>query len=1271
MKPPRLYRWFTKRSLLVAAVLLLGLSYLFSTLLLAKPSIGAEQTLLQRYIQNQQTDFQQLLKDSTLLRHLVQQTESVADFERLHNKPYGIFVFAETISNNPQALFWNNHKLLPPNVNFELRDGVYAQKEENGFFVLQKKSIRLPGISSNVSAYALIPVKFEYKMPSLYFSDRFAHNNSAHERVLIDTVGTAYPIQSIEGKLLFYLRNNEAAAPPVSTVAMVLQIAAIILLLAFIHFTSEALIRKKGITLGFAFLLLALLFVRLLLYFLPTFFDFLQTPLFDPKVFEANPVIRSLGDLLINALFLCWVVVFAWFSTGPHRRLPYWLQGRWLIAAGMVALFFLVFATFQLASVARTLVANSSISFDVSNFFSLSYYTAIGFVVLALLSLGYYYFTRLLFRVIKGALQKSVFIYFALALAGLLYLTFLPGSVHIGFHLPVLAWLIIYTIILNDNFPLINRFRITITGVLFWIIVFSASLAAIMLKENGLKELKARMQYARELNEQTASASQNALNISVRYINNRFLNNNFERLTDPGQQKRLRDSLLNTSLSPGFFSRYNVNFYLFDTTGKGIFNTDSISFNELNEIYISRGEVTGNPDLRMFQRRYNEYAYITKRTIEDTSGVKGTMFYIATPKQFRNEGYSFELFRQVARKHLDNEQDYAYAIYKGDTLVKSNSDFITFTTQLDRMELAPGEFDRKLEGGYDMLWFNAGAEKRSEPGRRQEPDRVFIVVKKQEALLEIITLFSYLFCAFLLMIAFLKIIAIILRSGNNWRQIRNFWQLNIRTQIQAIVIFVSVLSFIIIGVVTISFYIERYNRDNVENLLRYAGVLENEVVETLPALNDSTYTDTTGGLWYMQRLQSHVDRVAEIFEIDVNVYDVSGNLLVTTAPNLYEYNILSNKMDPRAYYSLRRKQQVQYLQKESLSSLDYLSIYSAIRDENGETRNYVNIPYYASEFGLQKEISNFLVALINLNAFVFLIAGTIAVVITNRITRSFSLIGDKMKAVTLGRTNEEIVWNRNDEIGELVTQYNKMVRQLEQSAEALAKSEREGAWREMARQVAHEIKNPLTPMKLSIQYLQKAITNGSSNVKELTTNVASTLIEQIDHLSKIAADFGRFANIGNRHLEVFDLHITLESLNELYNTNPDIQLSWQRLDVPLVIEADKTHMNRLFTNLLANAVDACRNQVTCQIQIIETLNEESVQIELKDNGEGIPEEMQPKIFTPNFTTKTSGTGLGLAICKSIVEQAGGDIWFETEQGVGTSFFVSLPLSDKGSFFTGL
>ncbi len=201
-------------------------------------------------------------------------------------------------------------------------------------------------------------------------------------------------------------------------------------------------------------------------------------------------------------------------------------------------------------------------------------------------------------------------------------------------------------------------------------------------------------------------------------------------------------------------------------------------------------------------------------------------------------------------------------------------------------------------------------------------------------------------------------------------------------------------------------------------------------------------------------------------------------------------------------------------------------------------------------------------------------------------------------------------------------------------------------------------------MKLSIQYLQKAVNNNSVNVKEMTASVAKTLVEQIDHLSKIASDFSQFANIGNPVVELFDLHELLYSLTSLYETTENILFKWVPVHQHVLVYADKTQLNRLFTNLLQNAMEACENKDRQVVSISEELNGSNIIVKVTDNGEGIPLQTQSKIFIPNFTTKSSGTGLGLAMSKTIVEQAKGRIWFETKVGEGSTFFVELPVETE-------
>ncbi|HWJ28801.1 MAG TPA: hypothetical protein VNS32_19810, partial [Flavisolibacter sp.] len=716
-----------------------------------------------------------------------------------------------------------------------------------------------------------------------------------------------------------------------------------------------------------------------------------------------------------------------------------------------------VYSTFLLANVVRSLVSDSKISFNVTDFFSLDIYTIIGLIVLALLCLTYYYFTRLLFRVIFPVFKNQyLYIYFFIAFVGLSYLTLTGGNSIVLFNLPVLLWLVIYTLLVSQEKFIINRFRVTIAGVLFWIFIFSISLAAIILEGNKENELRVRKAIAEKYDQLSDPSSDHTLSIAITFLNNRFLSYNFNRFRNERENRILRDSIIGENFT-GYISGYDTKVYVFDSLNRAINNDDPMTYPELNTIFTVQSKPTDVPDLYYHETSFDRFTYITRRVVKDSSGLIGTFFMISTPKQYgASDALYPELFRQVGRADAENSLTYSFAIYSNKLLINSSSKY-PFQITLTNSQIPKSEFETRQNGDNDELWYKANSKK------------VVVIAKKRNSLLESITLFSYLFCAFLFMVGLLQVAGFLLKLAAERSSFDLFAHFTIRTQIHGTVIFISVLSFLIIGAATISFFISRFNRNNIDKLSRTSGIMIKELEKRL---TDSTglysgNVDSTAEV----NLQKLVNDVADIHNVDVNVYDLQGNLEVTSEDDVYKKGILSTKMHPLAFYHLSRMREVQRVQEESLSSLDYLSIYSVVRNDKGEVMKYLNIPYFSSQMDLKQEISNFLVTIMNLNAFIFLIAGVIALFITNKITQSFSVIGDKMKEITLGKTNEEIIWKRNDEIGQLVKQYNLMVHQLEQSAQALAKSEREGAWREMARQVAHEIKNPLTPMKLSIQYL--------------------------------------------------------------------------------------------------------------------------------------------------------------------------------------------------------
>ncbi len=1251
MNLSRLHKHLPKSSLLISAAVLIGLSFLSSWFFGSKPSVEQQRYALEQYIQKQESDAGTVLRDTALLRKLVNHNETLSEFELLNKKPYGLFLFAETFSESHDLLFWNSQEIIPPLADFTVPDSVYFRHYLNGYYVVCSKRFSLPGITSNNAAYVLIPVLNKYYLETESSQTQFAHNKDAVNRIAIsESEVTDFPVRSATGSVLFHVTKASTITSNLTdVVTIILRLLALLLVLVYLQLLARVVKEKRGGWPAVAFLAFVLIAVRLVLFLTPALFSLRQLSLFDPSVYAADFFNRSLGDLMVTALFLCWLVVFAWQSLGPVQSKPPFLNKGGLVVLGIVCVFILIYVTFQLANVVHDLVAASKISFDVTDFFTLNVNTVFGFVALALLTLSYYYFSRLLFRFMLLAFPHLLFLYGAVAAVGLTYLTFQSGSQIVLFYLPVLGWLVFYTLLLSRESLIINRIQVTVAGILFWIFVFSISLAVLIMQGNREREWGQRKDIAEKVESLSDPTKELSLWVALATLNNDFLQSNFNRFYREPDNQIFRDSIVAHNRL-GYAGSYNTDFYVFDANQQPVNNQGTRTYDELTNILERQSKPTGSPDLFYYEASFDRFVYITKREVRDSLNRLGYLFIVAVPRQFQAADALYpNLFAQSSGKNIENSPFYSYAVYKNKKLLAHSSKY-PFTTEINAAQIPEGESDKRGRGDYDELWYK---------GSNQT---VVVIARKRDTLIESITLFSYLFCAFLLMVGLLRITSFTARAATTGGRRDVFSRLNIRTQIHGTIIFISVFSFLIIGAATINFFINRYNRGNIDRLSRISGGAVTEMEKRIEAdsLLKNNVLDFSDPLT-VTVLRLVIREIADVHGVIVNLYDVSGTLQVTSDEMIYQRGVLSTRMHPVAFFQLDNLHDVQFVQEEKAAQLSYQSIYTAIRNKQGNTYAYLNIPSFTTQLELNQEISNFLVTIINLNAFIFLIAGVLALFITNRITNTFSVIGNKMRDITLGRTAEEIVWEKNDEIGELVKQYNKMVQQLEQSAEALAKSEREGAWREMARQVAHEIKNPLTPMKLSIQYLQRAIESGKGNVQELTTNVATTLIEQIDHLAKIAADFSQFAAIGNKRVERVDLHGVIGSLISLYNSNEKIDLTWNALPYPLWMQADKTQMNRLFTNLLQNAVDACAEAQRCLVTVTEKRENGDVIVSVADNGEGIPLAMQSKIFTPNFTTKTSGTGLGLAMCKSIAEQSGGAIWFETKEGEGTVFYVRLPV----------
>ncbi len=1230
--------------LLLIAAWLYTISFIFTNYWSYHASPDRVKYKLEQRIHKEEMNMEALSTDTAIIGSLLNRSHSLT-LEKVADAAYGVFIYSNTQNRIANLLYWSTNKMEVPEEELNRHAGTSFVTTPHGSFIVSKTLMIMKGKGYGV--FTVLPIQFTYFIQNKYFHSDFAAFPGLSNQYEINTSNKSLPVNNMKGQYLFSVQLKEGKSfIEYDTVTIVLRVMAIFLLLFFLHLVAEELVIELGFIKGFVFLFVGLFVLRMVTYLFPFPFDFSKLPLFDPSIYASNFLHPSLGHLLINAILFFWVLIF--YKNHINRKT--WLEQKLpakVFAA--LAVFALTVSCFVVISIIRSLVQDAKISFDVSNIFSLNVYSYVSFIILCFLALNFFYLSQILMRSIIKHFKFDFQLYVMVIVSGFICLLLFINNVNITLYLCVLAWLVLYLIILQFRKTDIEISLIKSPFFIFWVMLFALSIAALVIYQNRVVEFEQRKRIAEKLAIQTDPSGENLLNIATTNFDDFFLQKNFYRFEqNEYTNKLIKDSLINQNFS-GYLNKYDTRIYTFDSLFHPLYNEDSLNYASIKTIVLNQAQQTAVPDLYRYENSKEGFSYIYQKVVRTENKTIGYLYVLMKSKRYKSEALYPELFTQSQDILTDLNTSYAFAIYSNGKIINHFNNY-NFPSTLVKLKIPDFEFSYKTEGDFTELWYNTGS------------NRQVVVVKRNTWFLEAITLFAYLFCSFLVIILFFHIINQLMKTRFSWFGIKQLFHLNIRSQIQGTIIFVSVFSFLVIGVATISFFIYRFNNSNQDRLSKSIQVMANEL--NIKIMNLQSEADVRNNLAVRYELEKEIAEVSDLHNVDINYYSADGDLLISTQPYIYNKHLLTEKMDASAYEEMKFKHRIRYLQSESIGSFTYLSVYVPLMDDYDMAYGYLNIPYLNSQIELNQEISGFLATLINLNAFIFLLAGAIAFFLTNRITASLSLIGSTMQKMNLGAKNEEINWHRDDEIGVLIKEYNTMVRKLELSVQSLAKSEREGAWREMARQVAHEIKNPLTPMKLSIQFLQKAIHDDSKNVKQLSANMATTLIEQIDQLAKIASDFSQFANIGNAQVEKLDIADIIQSMMYLYSANEKITFQWEKLQDHCFINADKVQINRLFTNLIQNAVEAGIHQLTgVHINIKQEIIDNFVVITLSDNCGGVPASMKAHLFSPNFTTKSSGTGLGLAISKGIVEQANGKIDFSSIDGVGTSFIIQFPLAN--------
>lgn len=1136
---------------------------------------------------------------------------------------------------------WTSNTVIPTAVPderprlYHLGNGTYAGFRYN-----------TPGIPAGTTLAVLIPVQYRYSLTNQYLENQYPANPSIDgETVVSDTPSTGSAPIRIDGQIFGHIQHAEGApqehAPPMWVVICWIMALGLAFLWMQIFCTQLSI---RGFP-GYAAIIIALTVLagRLALMRWGYPFNLNETALFSPSLYGGGEFLGSLGDLLFNTLGMLWITAFVAIQV-PIRR--YFNQEntsramRWVVAIAANALV-AGYATLFVWLI-RSLVRDSVLPFDNPHLSALDGRSLAGLLIASLLTLSLLLVAGVGRRVAESLLPKFSCQMRACAAGIVIVLAAFWQQLEMPHAALCCLWLFIY--IAGQHY---RRFRegrsIFRPSNLFWTIAHCVLLTILLQSYVRQRELGMRRSFA----EHIATREDDALEYNFGQVENYLLGDSLVRqfFRDPSPAKRQDlDERLATLYLNNSFPAYQAQVYFYDNSNHPLFNDDTTELQEFSAIANQSSPSKITPSLFFRESTAGDHTYLGIVAIPDAK--PGIIVLDLAQKKIVAETVLPELLQPAAVNQAERAAGYSYAVYNDGKLVAQTSDY-PFPFYAPKDTSGKQFHERRTKDASTLIYT---------PDER----RRIVVWHRLGTTSAAVTIFSYLLLLRFLLVGLSNIYVV----SNEWlsrpEKHRLVVAIGLRRRVQLAVMLIVACSFLLIGLVTVTFLKRQYaNTNKAERQAMMQGV-SRSIHEYLRDQSHNEDSATLRLLMAEPKSRYFVGDLANSQKVDINLFDAQGRLSVATQRAIYDQGLQAPVMRPDVLDLLKGPDaRPLVMVEETIGKLRYISCYAPLKDEQARNSGYLNIPLFYSKRELDEQIGSVIVALINLYAVVFLFSSLLAYVITRWITRAFDVIISQFGNLAL-HGNEPLQWPYDDEIGLLVAEYNKMVSKVEESAMLLAKSEREGAFREMARQVAHEIKNPLTPMSLNVQYLQKAIKGGHPNALDLASRMTESLLEQINNLSVIASEFSDFARVGSRPEEIL-LNEVVRNVCELYLNETGADVTYVGPQQQLYVLADRSQLVRMITNLMQNAVQSIPHTRHGSIRARLQPMGDVAQITVRDNGSGISEEAQAKLFTPYFTTKNSGTGLGLAMTRQMVEAWGGSISYETEADVGTTFLIKLPL----------
>lgn len=1166
--------------------------------------------------------------DQNLAREIKSQNayidEVSANFSLLFSGGHQEVEYPTFIFTKKKLVYWNTSKI-------NLKFGQLAKLDRFGLASIShtKCIYQKRVVSTGKEKYilvSLIPLMTEYGFNNHYLNTDITQKIFTRQVEFSQEPSEGALAVDFAGQPLFYVKTTSRTSFPGAMVWIVnvISVAFVILLTIALFQVSIALLRKGKSKSGFFVLLFGNLILRSCLLWLEFPFGLTGMALFNSSIYVSSIASPSLGDLLLNMLSALSIASYLFAVRIDLAEKIYGFFSKKTKLALHILLYLLSYwGLFYFGQIILGILSNSQINLDLSKSIEFDHIRVVAFVVIVLAGLIAFLAIHTIYKIVFY--ERNGFLTVAAPASAIAAVV---GFFTDSYHLMVLLFHAIYFLIIyiNDFPSRMRKFRFgSLLYILSAIILLSGVGALSIYKGFEKNELNQKQKFATKLLIDRDIEGEYLLEqIASRIRSDMSLNS---KLISPKVSVSQIKDRINQLFADGYFSGYNIRISLFDRDGLGI------------------GKNAGLIYYDDFRRKFNSPQF--KTDYEDiffegnflSTGRKRYVCFIELERYKNRTGYiilELNQKKQVSRSVypellLDNSTfgniEFDYAVYDSNGLVHS-----------------VGEFNYKADFHPDWIssarLFGQGMEKQGYHHLGIKADnRTIIITSKLYQAWSALSNFSFLFLLFLSV----AVITIIVNSLMNYETVRSF---NFSTKILIYLGCAFAIPLLLVGAAILSTLNKSYRAEIDKSFQKQTIAMGENFVELI--------TDFYNNDLNRDGLSNELMKISRSTRADINLYDMDGKLISTSQPKIIEADLLSPFINPEALYKLKTEHKDKLILEESIGDLQYKSSFVAIRSyDDGKLLGIMSSPFFSSKNHLSRQETEVFDNIINISTLIFLISIGLSYVAVRRLTNPIMLIASKLKKTELSEDNPPLEWTSNDEIGILVREYNSMLEKLEISRKELARNEKEAAWREMAKQVAHEIKNPLTPMKLTLQHLDRIMDKKNESRKSL-----STLLSQVDTLDQIVTSFSHFARMPDPENETFDI---LKVLEKSINLHPDKDIRLKADDKGALVSGDKKLFGRIFNNIILNAFQAMTSITSPVLDISVKKEGNHILMAFCDRGTGISEDIRDKVFVPNFSTKASGSGIGLAVAKRGITHSGGDIWFEPNKPKGTVFFIKLPL----------